>query len=215
MKKKRGIQLTGILLVIVTSALWISVARRPHVVIHGNPSPADLAAVKSAVLKDMRKRVFPSFSWASFKSLFANITAYMRYDIIEIDIYGRGGAHVVVGSTAKSAGRQHPCDYYLNNQTGRWQIAIISPAFSPIFGIQKGDLPAVPVTNPPSPGSLKKFSPPPVTADKSLTELKLGPSREQPFWVEPLAEGYTVINNPAPLQPGSGASLTNLLPVGR
>ncbi len=99
----------------------------PHstIVVKGYLSPQELAAVKSLVKKDMAKRLLPKFSWADAKALPANLRAYFKYNIVEIDTQILTQTDVKVGDGATIESSKHVCEYILLKDANGWRIGLI------------------------------------------------------------------------------------------
>src|SRR5579862_6088772 len=125
MRKKSRI-LTGVILFVVLGAgVWMFFRPGIAVVIKGSLPPIYIAAVKSAVKQDMARRVFPQFSWPIVKALPANLRAYFRYNILQIESSMSSNVNVTVGDGTTVMASKHVCEYGLLKEGGRWKICVI------------------------------------------------------------------------------------------
>ena len=83
MKKKRTV-LLAFLLLLFSGILWFALHRDEKIVVEGNLSATDLAEIKRLVRSEMRRRVFPDFSWASVKALPASSLTYLQSQVLFI-----------------------------------------------------------------------------------------------------------------------------------
>jgi hypothetical protein len=134
MKRKRGILLVIILLGVLAAAGWMFLRPNNTTVIKGNLTPLDISAVKSAVKRDMAKRLLPDYSGTSLKGLVPNLRAYFKYNIVEINSPGLGVAMAKVGDGRTVEASKHLCQYDLVKNTNGWAVYMIYSGRSRFVG---------------------------------------------------------------------------------
>ena len=96
MKKKRRILFAAILLGVVGGVLWTSARGQKAIVVYGDLSPREVAEINGVVKANMRKQVWPKFSWATIKALPANVKWYFRHDVRSIALVATEHAYVAI-----------------------------------------------------------------------------------------------------------------------
>jgi hypothetical protein len=203
MKRKWGILFVLIPLAVLAAVFLPAAGDRNPIVVRGHPSPQDVAEIRKLVKKDMRGRIFPNLSTASFKGLSANVSAYLKYHIVEINTLGPSSAMVMVGDSTNVTASKRICGYSLIKDSNEWKINVIYAALSPLpRGAIPVPAPVVPnqTTNSPLPllnlGAIPS-RPMRSAADFSGTQLSIAPSGTFTNSPAPALASATV-SSPAP-----------------
>jgi hypothetical protein len=85
-----------ILLAVLAAGIWACVRPQKAAVVTGNLTVREVAEIKRVVWKDVRRRVLPSFSWASIKALPANAKWYFKQELRSIDASRSGHIYVTI-----------------------------------------------------------------------------------------------------------------------
>jgi hypothetical protein len=219
MKKKWSILVTIILLVVVAAAVLIFLRPNNVVVIKGNLSPQEIAAVKSVVKKDMAKRLLPDYSGASIRGLVPNLRAYFKYNIVEINSPGPRVAAVKVGDGRTVAASKHICDYELAETTNGWVVHVIFSGRSRFVG-NAGTIWYPPPTNVSSSFSLTSSGRPfPTNLATPQISLDAGSVRQRFHPPPPTAGGdFSTVTNDSTLvlrPPSTTHRISAMMPAGR
>ena len=77
--------LAGLVVLVCAGLLFFAAHREEKITVRGNLSATEVAEIKSAVRAEMRRRIFPRFSWRNIKHLPAAVVKELRYKILSID----------------------------------------------------------------------------------------------------------------------------------
>jgi hypothetical protein len=122
LKKKWVILLVAVLVAVITAGVGASFRPRGKMVVEGNLSASEVAAIKRTVTKDMRARIFPKFSWKNIKKLPANYRTYSRNEIIRIQQLTPLAAMVYVGDFSQPETNRLNWGYGVFKSTNEWRI---------------------------------------------------------------------------------------------
>jgi hypothetical protein len=93
--RKKRIVLVALVLLVMGGVLWFVTHREEEVVVRGNLSATDVAEIKRAVRSEMRREVFPNFSWSSVKGLPAAAWKYSQNTIRVVTVQESMGEVIV------------------------------------------------------------------------------------------------------------------------
>jgi len=129
MKKKRGRFLVSIVAIIIALVCRVVVSPEKVVIVHGDFSTQDVAAIKRAVKRDLRGEILPTFSWAAIKEMPGKIKNYLQCQIVEIDDQGFHDQTAVWVRLPPAKSREGVnWTYFMKRDSGRWKTdLIISP----------------------------------------------------------------------------------------
>lgn len=94
--RRKRIVVVGFVLLVVGGVLWFGTHLEDNVVVVGNLSATDVAEIKRAVHAEMRREVFPSFSWASVNGLPAAAWKYSQSTIRFVTIQESEANEIIV-----------------------------------------------------------------------------------------------------------------------
>jgi hypothetical protein len=119
--KKKRIILIAMLFLVFSGILWFATRREVPIEVQGNLSSKDVAAIKRVVRREMRRQVFPNFSWPTFKQL---PKAVKKFSALRIKYISTKGNRVVAIVVTEEAGRVSMDDSFtLKKGTNGWQMA--------------------------------------------------------------------------------------------
>jgi hypothetical protein len=89
--------LAGLVVLVCGGLLFFAAHWEEKISVGGNLSATEVAEIKSAVRAEMRRRIFPRFSWWNIKHLPAATVKELRYKILSIDCYQTNIVRVQTG----------------------------------------------------------------------------------------------------------------------
>jgi hypothetical protein len=131
MKKKWGILFVLILVIGAAGTLWTLTHGQKPIPVQGYASAQDVADIRRVIKHDLRRTIFRTFSWASFKELPGRIKTYLRCELLEIDAPKDSNLAFVQVRLDPPGVRQDQTSFYtLTKSSGHWEIASFTSTYS-------------------------------------------------------------------------------------
>jgi hypothetical protein len=118
----------------VAGLIFARIAPKPRIL--GTLPAQDVAEIQRTVNREIWRRVWPDFSWQSFKRLPSNLAFSSSAHIEQINLESKPFVVVMVGREKAGVSNAVPSThlvYFLRQQTNGWQVISVSPIFGTLL----------------------------------------------------------------------------------